>query len=114
MIKTSLILVALSIQMVCSRPQQRSVEPRSYQEDQRPAQYNFGYAIKDDATANNYGHSETRDGDVTKGSYFVQLPDGRIQTVNYYVNGNGGFVAEVSYEGEAKYSPNQGYRHRGN
>ncbi|XP_047471424.1 proline-rich protein 3-like [Penaeus chinensis] len=38
-----------------------------------------------------------------KGSYYVLLPDGRLQKVAYTVNGDSGFVAEVSYEGEAQY-----------
>ena len=48
------------------------------------------------------GHNEARNGDDTKGSYFVVLPDGRKQTVNYYVNGYSGYVADVSYDGYAK------------
>ncbi|CAG0921937.1 unnamed protein product [Notodromas monacha] len=46
-----------------------------------------------------FGHAETRDGDSTKGKYFVELPDGRLQTVEYYVNGDSGYVAKVSYSG---------------
>ena len=65
---------------------------------QHPAQYGFNYAVADDYSENNYGHEENRDGYDTKGSYFVNLPDGRVQKVTYYVNGDSGFVAEVSYE----------------
>jgi hypothetical protein len=71
--------------------------------EERPAKYQFGYAVNDDYSGNNYGHSESRDGPVTKGSYYVALPDGRLQKVTYTVNGNDGYVATVSYEGEAKY-----------
>ena len=49
-----------------------------------------------------FGHAESRDGDNTKGKYFVQLPDGRLQTVEYYVNGDSGYVAKVSYDGKSE------------
>ena len=45
---------------------------------------------------------EARDGDKTTGSYSVILPDGRKQTVNYYVDGYSGYVADVQYDGYAK------------
>merc|ERR1719337_851970 len=68
-----------------------------------PAQYDFNYAVKDDYSGNDFGHQEARNGYDTQGTYYVQLPDGRLQTVTYTVNGDSGFVAEVSYQGEAQY-----------
>ncbi|XP_037791681.1 uncharacterized protein LOC119587009 [Penaeus monodon] len=65
-------------------------------------QYNFNYAIND-AFGNDFGHQEGRDGYNTQGSYYVQLPDGRLQRVTYTVNGNQGYVAQVTYEGVAQY-----------
>ena len=75
---------------------------------QAPAKYDFNWAVNDAASANNYAHQEARDGDNTQGYYFVQLPDGRLQKVTYTVQGDSGFVAEVTYEGEAQY-PQPGY-----
>ncbi|XP_076059963.1 cuticle protein 19-like [Oratosquilla oratoria] len=68
-----------------------------------PAKYDFNYAVKDEYSGNDFGHQESRDGYDTQGSYYVLLPDGRLQRVTYTVNGDSGFVAEVTYEGEAKY-----------
>ena len=66
--------------------------------------YSFDWSVKDDYTYNNYKHQETGDdkGYVT-GSYSVLLPDGRTQTVDYKADDYTGFVADVKYEGEAKY-----------
>ena len=66
--------------------------------------YNFAYGVKDDYTYNNYAHQETADdkGYVT-GSYRVLLPDGRTQIVTFKVDDFTGYVADVKYEGEAKY-----------
>ncbi|XP_063887864.1 cuticle protein 19-like [Scylla paramamosain] len=98
-----------------ARPQYQHGPPVAY----RPApsynevpRYAFDYGVRDNF-GNDFGHQESRDGYNTKGSYYVQLPDGRLQRVNYYVNGDSGFVAEVTYEGEARYpaySPAPAYR----
>ena len=68
-----------------------------------PAVYSYQWAVQDDYTSNNYGQNEERNGDATKGSYYVALPDGRIQKVTYSVDAYGGYVADVTYEGEAQY-----------
>ena len=62
-------------------------------------QYNFEYAVQD-SYSNNFGHSESRDGYRTSGSYRVNLPDSRTQIVTYTADENG-YVADVKYEGEA-------------
>ncbi|XP_064122603.1 pro-resilin-like [Macrobrachium nipponense] len=67
------------------------------------AKYSFNWAVSDDSSSNEFGHQESRDGDDTEGSYYVQLPDGRLQKVSYHVDGDDGYVAEVSYEGEAQF-----------
>ncbi|XP_037801410.1 pro-resilin-like [Penaeus monodon] len=71
-----------------------------------PAQYDFNYAVQDNF-GNDFGHQESRNGYDTQGTYYVQLPDGRLQRVTYTVNGDSGFVAEVTYQGEAQYPAQQ-------
>ena len=74
----------------------------SYGSSSEEAKYEFNYKVKDDK-GNDYGHEEKRDGDLTEGLYYNHLPDGRRETVTYYVNGDSGFVADVKYSGEAHY-----------
>ena len=69
---------------------------------QSPMPYRFAWDVKDDASYNNFAHSERSDGNVVTGSYRVALPDGRTQIVNYRADSYG-YVADVKYEGEAKY-----------
>ncbi|XP_027215614.2 cuticle protein 19.8-like [Penaeus vannamei] len=73
-----------------------------------PAQYDFNYAVQDNI-GNDFGHQESRNGYDTQGTYYVQLPDGRLQKVTYNVNGDSGFIADVAYQGEAQY-PAQSYQ----
>ena len=71
--------------------------------NQQPASpYTYSYDVKDDYSYVNMGHQESNDGKVVSGSYRVALPDGRIQTVTYKDDGYG-LVADVKYEGYAKY-----------
>ncbi|CAG0900814.1 unnamed protein product [Cyprideis torosa] len=66
-------------------------------------EYRFAWEVKDDNSGIDMGQQENRKDYDTQGSYRVLLPDGRIQTVTYTVNGDSGYVANVQYEGEAKY-----------
>ena len=68
-----------------------------------PVSYKYGYEVKDDYAGVNFGANEARDGYATNGQYHVLLPDGRLQTVTYTVDGYGGYVADVTYSGEARY-----------
>jgi hypothetical protein len=70
--------------------------------------YSFDWSVKDDESKNDYGHQEASDGKVVTGSYRVALPDGRTQIVNYKADENG-YVADVKYEGEAKYPAPESY-----
>ena len=62
-----------------------------------PAKYAYQYGVADQKSGVNFGQSETRDGAATSGSYYVALPDGRTQKVVYTVNGDSGYIADVSY-----------------
>merc|ERR1712117_264778 len=76
-----------------------------------PAVYTYEYAVKDDYSAADFGAAESRDNYLTTGKYVVALPDGRVQTVSYTVDGGNGYVADVVYSGQAQYpdAPAPGY-----
>jgi hypothetical protein len=64
---------------------------------QEPANYNFEYHVQDGPSGNDFGDQESRQGDVAQGKYFVLLPDGRRQVVEYVAD-NGGYKPKISYE----------------
>jgi hypothetical protein len=71
-----------------------------------PSPYTYTYAVADDYSKAAFQQAESNDGTgVVEGSYSVNLPDGRIQTVVYHANDLTGNIAEVSYSGEAVYPP---------
>ncbi|CAB3384971.1 Hypothetical predicted protein [Cloeon dipterum] len=54
-----------------------------------PASYEFKYEVNDAASGQEFGHMESREGDVVTGEYRVLLPDGRTQVVKYIADKNG-------------------------
>merc|ERR1712003_137496 len=70
-----------------------------------PAYYTYEYAVNDDYSKSAFDANESRQEYLTTGKYSVALPDGRIQTVTYTVDGGAGYVADVTYQGEAVYPP---------
>ncbi|XP_072933802.1 uncharacterized protein [Epargyreus clarus] len=72
-------------------------------ENEVPKSYEFGYSVKDAKSGNDYDRRESSDGNVVRGEYRVQLPDGRTQIVTYHADWQTGFHADVRYEGEARY-----------
>ncbi|CAL4091479.1 unnamed protein product [Meganyctiphanes norvegica] len=65
--------------------------------------YSFAYGVADGYSGVDFGQDEKSDGKSVKGSYTVQLPDGRKQTVTYNADHYGGYNANVEYYGEAQY-----------
>ncbi|XP_071535282.1 pro-resilin-like [Panulirus ornatus] len=80
----------------------------------QPMPHSFEYSVSDDYAGTKFGHGEESDGNTVRGSYNVDLPDGRKQTVNYEADDYKGYVANVQYQGEAQhphqYSPPQTYK----
>merc|ERR1712083_946238 len=75
-----------------------------------PPIYDFAWDVLDTYSGNDFGHKESRNDKLTTGSYHVALPDGRVQTVTYTVDGYGGYAAEVTYAGEAAYPDTPAYK----
>ena len=82
-------------------------------EEYQTSPYRFEYNVHDDKQHLDFGHEEQGDGaGSVHGSYQVMLPDGRLQHVSYTVNGQSGYVATVSYDGQAVHPAayHQGHR----
>ena len=79
----------------------------NYEEHPLPPQpYIYKYGVKDVHTGTSFDkHEEKDDRGNLQGSYRVNLPDGRVQVVSYRATPEGGYKAEVTYEGEAIYPP---------
>ena len=82
-------------------PVEPYLEPEPYDpESYEPKPYSYNFGVNDAYSGVDYNRAEERsDSGVTRGSYTVKLPDGRIQTVSYVADDDG-FHATVSYEGE--------------
>ncbi|XP_071442366.1 larval cuticle protein A2B-like [Hetaerina americana] len=65
-------------------------------------QYSYSYDVQDALTGDSKGASETRDGDVVKGSYNFVEADGTRRVVDYTADPLNGFNAVVRNEAAAK------------
>ncbi|KAI9558830.1 hypothetical protein GHT06_015619 [Daphnia sinensis] len=98
-------LVSMAVVLIAGQEQPQyanDVAKPSYEQQQAPMPHSFAWAVKDEPSKNDYSHQQESDGKVTTGSYRVVLPDGRTQIVTYKADQNG-YVADVKYEGEARY-----------
>ncbi|XP_012250663.2 pro-resilin-like [Athalia rosae] len=64
-----------------------------------PSRYEFEYSVNDVESGNDFGHKESRENNVARGVYYVLLPDGRRQTVEYVADENG-FRPKMTYTDE--------------
>ncbi|KAJ8959078.1 hypothetical protein NQ318_022335 [Aromia moschata] len=66
-----------------------------------PTPYDYQYKVENPPTNTFFGKNEAGDaaGRVT-GSYYVYLPDGRLMTVDYSVDGNSGFIPRISFSNQ--------------
>ncbi|CAG7815495.1 unnamed protein product [Allacma fusca] len=61
--------------------------------------YQYGYGVNDHYTGDIKSATESRDGDLTRGSYSLVQPDGVLRTVNYVADPYHGFQAVVHNNG---------------
>merc|ERR1712055_349378 len=99
-----LLFSAVLVAITTAKPQ---YAPAPYVEKELPPQpYAYEYGVADDYSKANFKKSETQDaGGNVAGSFTIALPDGRLQTTTYTADHVNGFVAEVSYSGEAVFPP---------
>uniref|UniRef100_A0A182JM23 Uncharacterized protein n=1 Tax=Anopheles atroparvus TaxID=41427 RepID=A0A182JM23_ANOAO len=62
--------------------------------------YKFEYGVKDYHTGDHKSQWEVRDGDVVKGEYTLQEPDGSTRIVKYHADSKNGFEAIVKNIGK--------------
>ncbi|XP_050536822.1 pro-resilin-like [Daktulosphaira vitifoliae] len=64
--------------------------------------YEYEYKVDDQPSGNYFGQNESgKDTGRVEGSYFVYLPDGRLMTVSYYIDGESGFVPKITFQDNA-------------
>ncbi|XP_072948801.1 cuticle protein 10.9-like [Epargyreus clarus] len=93
-IACALVLVCVSIRQTIAAP--------APQEEYPPMPYEYKYDVEDPEKTLYFGANESGDaqGKVI-GGYKVLLPDGRLMTVEYTVEGDSGFVPKISFENNA-------------
>merc|ERR1712226_1339103 len=95
-----------TLALVAAASAQYAPAPHVVVEKEVPQPYAYEYGVADDYSNSNFRKTETQDANGNVGgSFTIALPDGRIQTTTYTADPVQGFVAEVTYSGEAVYPP---------
>lgn len=58
---------------------------------QYPPKYEYNYFVANRHTQSAQGHKEIRNGDNTRGNYFINLPKGEAKTTVNYIADEWGF-----------------------
>ncbi|KAJ8880119.1 hypothetical protein PR048_020742 [Dryococelus australis] len=67
-----------------------------------PLPYDYSWKVEDAPSNSYYNQREAGDANGrVDGSYQVWLPDGRLMTISYYVDGESGYVPKITYEQNA-------------
>ncbi|CAG9854757.1 unnamed protein product [Phyllotreta striolata] len=98
---STLLLLAISLTTILAAPQY--VPQRIAYSNEQPSPYQYDYKVDNPSSNTYYGKSETGDaaGRVS-GSFYVLLPDGRLMTVDYYADGESGFVPKVTFSNQQR------------
>ncbi|XP_049873319.1 cuticle protein 10.9-like [Pectinophora gossypiella] len=100
MSSTKWVLCALVI--VCVSVRQATAAPAPQDAEGPPMPYEYKYDVEDQEKALFFGANESGDAQgKVAGGYKVLLPDGRLMSVEYTVDGDSGFVPKISFEDNA-------------
>ncbi|XP_073981012.1 pro-resilin-like [Rhodnius prolixus] len=76
--------------------------PQGPPPDEKPEPYEYSYKVEDPPINLYFGANEAgNEVGRVEGSYYVLLPDGRMMTITYYVDGESGFVPKISFQENA-------------
>ncbi|KAK9511163.1 hypothetical protein O3M35_005776 [Rhynocoris fuscipes] len=68
----------------------------AWNNEEDSGEYDFGYRVSDHVNGLEMGKVESKENGLTKGSYHVLLPDGRLQVVNYWSD-HTGYHTDIRY-----------------
>lgn len=100
--KSLAIILLFAVALVHSYPYEEHKEEYHY------PKYQFDYGVKDPKTGDHKSQWEKRDGDVVKGAYTVQEPDGTERIVEYEADDKNGFNAVVKIVGHGHHHGSYG------